>query len=272
MSKGWRIFWKTVLFFVLGAFLNIFGLIAWLIIFFLWKGDDKKTKDNENFFKEKLRYEYAKKQMEQNSSDGNIIPDMPQFEEEINQKYQKEKKKKIIIWTVIGAVVLSAIVSNYLDLKNSRESSQSAQENREEYESNIQESPIPTEKSYYEGESGINAFASQSEDMIGDPQITINIKNVSDKNISAVTFYCFFYNVYGEEIKSNLLLKNGIYTDDTIKVGASDKCTWVFYEKSIKTIKVYLKHVYFEDGTSYGTRDYMSDTDIVNICPEIPVS
>ena len=133
MIKGWKI----VLFFVLGAFLNIFRLIAWLIIFFCWKAEDKKTKDNENFFKEKLRYEYAKKQMEQKPHDRNIIPDMPQFEEEINQKYQKEKKKKIIIWTIIGIVVLSAIVSNHSDLKNSIERNQSAQENGEEYESNI---------------------------------------------------------------------------------------------------------------------------------------
>ena len=34
------------------------------------------------------------------------------------------------------------------------------------------ESPTSTEKSYYAEESGINAFASQSVEMLGDPQTT----------------------------------------------------------------------------------------------------
>lgn len=62
MSKGWRIFWKTVLFFALGALFNIFGLIAWLIIFFCWKGDDDYQKLYYKDAYEKQKHEDEEKE------------------------------------------------------------------------------------------------------------------------------------------------------------------------------------------------------------------
>lgn len=106
----------------------------------------------------------------------------------------------------------------------------------------------------FSGDSGVTASASIGKDIIGHPQITIKIKNNTEKEIAALLFYAIPYNVYGEEVKSFLVTKR-LFSDDPLASGKSDTRFWQLLDTKVKTVKLYLFSVYFEDGTQWGDKE-----------------
>lgn len=106
----------------------------------------------------------------------------------------------------------------------------------------------------FSGDSGVTASASIGKDIIGHPQVTIKIKNNTEKEIAALLFYAIPYNVYGEEVKSFLVTKR-LFSDDPLASGKSDTRFWQLLDTKVKTVKLYLFSVYFEDGTQWGDKE-----------------
>ncbi len=116
--------------------------------------------------------------------------------------------------------------------------------------------PVPTTASKFEGDCGIAASAHlKSDDFINHPQLKINIKNTSDKNISAIQFLAVPHDVYGKDISSSFLTQDKLYTDDLIPAGKSESATFgPFLDQRIKSVRLYVYSVFFEDGTEWGDR------------------
>ena len=109
-------------------------------------------------------------------------------------------------------------------------------------------------ESVFAGDSGINASAEIGDSIIGYPEITITITNTTDKEISAIQFYAVPYDVYGEEIKG-WTTQEKLYTDTAIPAGKTTTITYQLIENSVKSVKLYLYSVYYEDGTEWGDRN-----------------
>lgn len=114
----------------------------------------------------------------------------------------------------------------------------------------------------FSGDCGIAASGKIGTNIIGYPTLTIDIENISDKDISAIQFYVVPYDVYGEEITTLWTFsQHHLYTDDTIAAGHSDELYYdPFIEDSIKTMKLYVYSVYFADGTEWGDKDASEST------------
>ena len=131
---------------------------------------------------------------------------------------------------------------------------------------NNSNSVVSSKNSTFDGDCGITADAEMGTNIIGYPTLTISIKNISDKDISAIQFYAIPYNVYGEEITGLWgSTQRKLYTDDLIAAGQSDQLYYdPFIEQSIKTLKLYVYSVYFADGTEWGDKDATKSTILSN--------
>jgi hypothetical protein len=108
--------------------------------------------------------------------------------------------------------------------------------------------------SAFSGDCGISATAEMGTDIIGQPTVSVSIKNTTDKNISAIRFYAVPYDVYGEELR-DVFTQNQLSTDNTIEAGKTSTRTWQFLDDDVKTVKLYVYSVYFSDGTEWGDRE-----------------
>ena len=115
----------------------------------------------------------------------------------------------------------------------------------------------------FSGDCGISAVAEMGTDIIGQPTVTISVTNTTNKNILAVKFYAVPLNVYGEELKG-IFAQNELYTDDTIAANGSTSCSWQFLDNEIKSVKLYVYSVYFEDGTQWGDKEATKSTILKN--------
>ena len=122
--------------------------------------------------------------------------------------------------------------------------------------SNSKVSPKP---SVFDGDCGITASAEMGTSIIGSPELTVSINNVSGKDISAIRFYVIPYNVYGDEL-NNWKVENNLCTDTTISAGSSNTIQYQFIENSVKTGKLYVYSVYFADGTEWGDKSATRST------------
>lgn len=113
---------------------------------------------------------------------------------------------------------------------------------------------VDTGNNAFSGDCGITAMAQMGTDIIGQPTITVNINNTSNKEIAAIKFYAVPLDVYGEEI-TGIFAQNNLYTDDAIAAGGSDSCQWQFLEREVKMVKLYVYSVYFSDGTEWGNKE-----------------
>lgn len=161
-------------------------------------------------------------------------------------------------WAIILVVVIAVASNNgaddttTLDPGNDQSSTTNA---------TSQNNTVDTDKKndVFAGDCGISAVAEMGTDIIGQPIVTASIKNTTDKNILAVKFYAVPLNVYGEELKG-IFAQNELYTDDTIAAGGSTKCSWQFLEKEVKSVKLYVYSVYFEDGSEWGDKEATKNT------------
>ncbi len=64
------------------------------------------------------------------------------------------------------------------------------------------------------------------------------------------------YDVYGEDLSSSLFSQKKLQTDDLIPAGRSKEIYFgPFLEQSMKSVKLYVYSVYFEDETEWGNRE-----------------
>lgn len=106
----------------------------------------------------------------------------------------------------------------------------------------------------FAGDPGISVTAEMGTDIIGQPTVTVSIKNTTSKDISAIKFYAKPLNVYGEEL-DGIFTQNELITDDTIPAGKSASRKWQFLDNDVKKVKLYVYSVYFADGTEWGDRE-----------------
>ena len=114
--------------------------------------------------------------------------------------------------------------------------------------------PIPAS---FTGDCGIEATAHlATHKYINHPQLRISVRNVSKKGIAAIKFYAIPYDVYGEDISSSIFSQNRLHTDDLIPAGKKEVLSFgPFMEQSMKSVKLYVYSIYFEDGSEWGDRE-----------------
>lgn len=170
--------------------------------------------------------------------------------------------KKWWFWVVIVFVFVGAVGSGGDD--TAEVSGDNASVSTEQVAAPKEDKVSTDEKiSVFSGESGISATAEMGTDIIGQPTVSVSITNVSDKDISAIKFYAVPLDVYGEELKG-IFAMNHLTTDDTIAVGKSETRSWQFLDQEVKTIKLYVYSVYFNDGTEWGDREATKSTILKN--------
>ena len=113
---------------------------------------------------------------------------------------------------------------------------------------------VETKPSVFDGDPGIFASAEIGNNLINYPELEITITNTTDKKISAIKFYSVPLDVYGEEIKGWRTQEN-LYTDNSIPAGKTTTISYQLIDQSVKTVKLYLYSVYFEDGSEWGDKD-----------------
>ena len=163
-------------------------------------------------------------------------------------KNSKPIFKKWWFWVII--VIFIGAIGSSGGNSSSGSTSQAATSGKE------QQTTVSTNEkvSVFSGDCGISATAEMGNDIIGQPTVSVSITNTTSKNISAIKFYAVPLDVYGEELKG-VFATNRLDTDDTIAAGKSDMRTWQFLEDDVKTVKLYVYSVYFEDGTEWGDRE-----------------
>lgn len=153
-----------------------------------------------------------------------------------------------IIILIIG-IIASASGPNTNTVSNPNDGSLNSTVSKE-----VGNGTVNSIESVFAGDSGINASAEIGDSIIGYPEITITITNTTDKEISAIQFYAVPYDVYGEEIKG-WTTQEKLYTDTAIAAGKTTTISYQLIEESVKTVKLFLYSVYYEDGTEWGDRN-----------------
>jgi hypothetical protein len=117
--------------------------------------------------------------------------------------------------------------------------------------------PTAAPSSKFDGDCGIAASAHlKSDQFINHPHLRISVSNIADKNIAAIQFLAVPYDVYGRDISSSLFSLERLRTDDLIPVGKSEELHYgPFLDQKMKSVKLYVYSVYFEDGTEWGDKD-----------------
>lgn len=181
---------------------------------------------------------------------------------ECGAKNAKPIFKKWWFWVVIVFVFAGVVGGSGDDIAEVSDSNTSVST---EQATVPKEDKVSTDEkiSVFSGESGISATAEMGTDIIGQPTVSVSIKNISDKDISAIKFYAVPLDVYGEELKG-IFAMNHLTTDDTIVAGKSETRSWQFLDQEVKTIKLYVYSVYFSDGTEWGDREATKSTILKN--------
>ena len=167
-----------------------------------------------------------------------------------NEKQKIQRKTKNAVLCALISVVLMSFLTGCFPNANS---------NRNSIEKEIANSKVPSIQSEFNGDCGIMASAEMGSSIIGLPELTVSVQNVSEKEISAIQFYAVPYDVYGDEIK-NWTRQSYLITDTSIGVGESNSVSYQFIEDNIKTVKLYVYSVYFADGTEWGNKDATKST------------
>ena len=192
-------------------------------------------------------------------------------------------KKKTLVWvSIIVAFALYMIIllisvsgapqSNSETSSPNQESSsiETKKGNDEKNNKTHEKDQTTSAKSVFDGDCGISASAEIGNNIINYPELKITITNTTNKEISAIKFYAVPYDVYGEEINLWTTQKN-LYTDNAIPAGRTKTISYQFIEQSVKTVKLYVYSVYFEDGTEWGDRNATSSK-ITKNAPTINVT
>ena len=177
----------------------------------------------------------------------------------VTVKKKKPLYKKWWFWVIIVIVVIAVAGSsggNDSDTEQSENKTVSTNSGTDEntVTNDDKTNDVQGNTNVFSGDCGITASAEVGKSIIGLPELTIAITNVSDKDIAAIRFYSVPYDVYGDEIKGWTTQKE-LSTDTTIPSGESNTLTYQFIEDSVKSVKLYVYSVYFTDGTEWGDKD-----------------
>ncbi len=158
--------------------------------------------------------------------------------------YKKPWLWIIVFVLLVGIVGASGSTDTPIDTTESTSSGQTTEK-----------SETTTKKpNVFSGDCGISATAEMGTDIIGQPTVSVSVTNTSDKKIQAIQFYAIPYDVYNEELKG-VFTQNRLSIDNSIASGASDTITYQLIDNQVKTVKLYVYSVYFEDGTEWGNRE-----------------
>lgn len=158
--------------------------------------------------------------------------------------YKKPWLWIIVFVLLVGIVGASGSTDTTIDTTESTISGQAT----EKSETNTKKPNV------FSGDCGISAIAEMGTDIIGQPTVSVSVTNTSDKKIQAIQFYAIPYDVYNEELKG-VFTQNRLSIDNSIASGASDTITYQLIDNQVKTVKLYVYSVYFEDGTEWGNRE-----------------
>ena len=169
-------------------------------------------------------------------------------------KNSKPIFKKWWFWAIIIVAFISIVSSTSSD---SPDTNNSGNVDNNQSISNTVSSNVKNDA--FSGDCGISAVAEMGTDIIGQPTVTVSITNTTEKDILAIKFYAVPLDVYGEELKG-VFTQNKLSTDDSISAGDSTSCYWQLLDNEVKTIKLYVYSVYFEDGTEWGDKEAAKTT------------
>lgn len=186
------------------------------------------------------------------------VPPPPIYVQQVQQKSGCGKTIGCAIAVLFGLGMMGGIIGS---ITSQQSESTSDSENTSGGENKA--TPVTTETaqapSKFDGDCGISASAHLSSDIINHPQLKINVRNTSGKAIRAIQFYSVPYDVYGEEIDSFMFTQKKLYTDDLIPSGKSKTLTFgPFLLSNIKSVKLYVYSVYYDDGTEWGDKEAIS--------------
>ena len=170
-------------------------------------------------------------------------------------KNKKPVYKRVWFWLVIIFVVFPVTIG----IGTSNEGNSSSTSSSSTSTAAPTNSTVSSKPSVFDGDCGISASAEMDSSIIGYPELTVEITNNTNKTITAIQFYVVPYDVYGDEI-TGWTSQNKCYTDTAIAAGKSNSVQFQFIENSIKTVKLYVYSVYFEDGSEWGDKDATKST------------
>lgn len=140
--------------------------------------------------------------------------------------------------------------TNVNKAENNTTSTVNTKEKKEEAQTK-KEPDIPAE---FASECPISVSVSMYDNIIGFPELKCNIKNNTDKEISAIQLYLMPKDVYGEEA-DGIFAQNKLQSDTPISADGTDTVVWQMIDQSVKSGDLYVYSVYFSDGTEWGDRN-----------------
>lgn len=126
--------------------------------------------------------------------------------------------------------------------------------NTEEKKEEVQKKKEPEIPVEFANECPISVSVSMYDNIIGFPELKCNIKNNTDKEISAIQLYLLPKDVYGEEA-DGIFAQNKLQCDTPISANGTDTVVWQMIDQSVKSGDLYVYSVYFSDGTEWGDRN-----------------
>ncbi len=126
--------------------------------------------------------------------------------------------------------------------------------NTDEKKEEIQVKKDPEIPDEFASECPISVSVSMYDNIIGFPELNCNIKNNTDKEISAIQLYFLPKDVYGEDA-DGIFATNKLQCDTPISANGTDTVVWQMIDQSVKSGDLYVYSVYFSDGTEWGDRN-----------------
>lgn len=162
-------------------------------------------------------------------------------------KVKKPLFKRVWFWLIVVFAFLVICISSC----GGDTTSETGTNNTQNEESGQTAPSIPEE---FAQPCPVSVSASVSNNIIGVPELKVNVRNNTDKEIAAIQFYFLPKDVYGDDVNT-VLTSNKLYTDEPIGVGGSCSRSWQMLDQNIKGGTVYVYSVYYTDGTEWGDKD-----------------
>lgn len=156
-------------------------------------------------------------------------------------------KAKTVVGIIVVAMVCFAIIGSFVP-KDNTNNSESPNNTAVQ---NSTASNIPVE---FRDDCPVAIKTKMYDNIIGVPELSCNVTNNSNKEISAIKIYFSPKDVYGEAVNS-IFAPSQLYTDEPILAQSSVTKTWQLLDTSIKSGDLYIYSVYFSDGSEWGNKD-----------------
>ena len=148
--------------------------------------------------------------------------------------------------------IISAFDTSTTNAKK-EENAATATVNTEKKQEKVQTKKEPEVPAEFASECPISVSVSMYDNIIDLPELKCNIKNNTDKEISAIQLYFLPKDVYGE-VADGIFTQNKLQCDTPISPKGADTIVWQMLDQSIKSGDLYVYSVYFSDGTEWGDR------------------